>query len=219
MDYMENLRSTPTQGKGANTPIPLPDEEKIQNQLDLALNQDQDRAPLGHDQVRVVIPYMPPSNINSIMADISKPQATLKPNSYQEAIASPQSDQWLLSMKEEINALNQQGTWKEVPKNDVPRGQKILTGKWVYDIKANGRYKSRWVVRGFQQQLDPWEATRSAVVRGTTLRIILHLTVLFNWDIYFIDIKNAFLNGTHSGRSVYLQLPTGFRKKDMICQL
>jgi hypothetical protein len=134
-------------------------------------------------------------------------------------MASPQSKQWLLSMKEEHTALEEQGTWTEVPKTTVPKGIKILTGKWVYDIKPNGRYKSRWVIRGFQQQLDPWETTRSAVVRGTTLRIFLHIAVISNWDIYFVDIKNAFLHGTHSGRPIYLQQPTGFRKKDIVCLL
>jgi hypothetical protein len=91
----------------------------------------------------MVIPYMPPSNINAIHADIDQPQATVKPNSYQEAIASHQSKQWLLSMKEEYDALLEQGTWTEVLKSSIPKGSKTLTGKWVYDIKPNGRYKSR----------------------------------------------------------------------------
>ena len=107
-------------------------------------------------------------------------------------------------MKDEHVALKEQGTWTEVPKSSILKGYKILTGKWVYDIKPNGRYKSCWVIRGFQQQLDPWETTRAAVVRGTTLRIFLYIAVIFGWDIYFVDIKNAFLYGTHSGRPIYL---------------
>ena len=115
----------------------------------------------------MVIPYLPPSNINAIVADPNQPQASTKPNSYQEALASPQSQQWLLSMKEELNALTEQGTWTEVLKTNVPKGSRILTGKWVYDIKPDGRFKSRWVIRGFQQQLDPWETTPIVrVIRG-----------------------------------------------------
>jgi hypothetical protein len=212
MDYIEDLRpSAPLQQ----------DQEDAQHQLDSALqeqNQNQNPSLPKQDLVRVVIPYLPPS-INAIQADLAQSLAAAKPNSYQEAMASPQSNQWLLSMKEEFDALQQQGTWTEIPRNNVSKGERILTGKWVYDIKPNGRYKSRWVIRGFQQQLDPWETTRAAVVKGTTLRIFLHIAVSFNWDIYFVDIKNAFLNGTHSGRPIYLRLPNGFKKKDTVCQL
>ena len=82
-------------------------------------------------------------------------------------------------MKEELNALTEQGTWTEVLKTNVLKGSRILIGKWVYNIKPDGRFKSRWVIRGFQQQLDPWETTRAAVIRGTTLRIYLHIAVIF----------------------------------------
>ena len=219
MDYIEDLRSN------LKSPSPL-QQESIQDQLDLALQPEdpsppkQDHpSPPKQDLVRVLIPYLPPSNINAIVADPNQPQASTKPNSYQEAMASPQFKQWLLSMKEEHDAHQEQGTWTEVPKSSVPKGFRILTGKWVYDIKPTGRYKSRWVIRGFQQQLDPWETTRSAVIRGTTLRIYLHIAMILNWDIYFVDIKNAFLHGIHLGRSIYLQLPNGFRKKDVVCLL
>jgi hypothetical protein len=219
MDYIEDLRQSPSLVTSGSRPKMEPQQQdltNIQNQFDPALLH-QDLSPV-QDQVRVVIPYIPPSQpINATIAE-SKPRAA-KPNSYQEALASPQSKQWSLSMQEEVDDLNKQNTWTEVPRSAVPQGQKILTGKWVYDIKVNGRYKSRWVARGFQQQLDPWETTRAAVVRSTTLRIFLHLSVVLYWDVYFVDIKNAFLNGTHSGRPIYLQLPAGFRKKDVVCQL
>ena len=126
--------------------------DNSQELLDSALLHD--LSPPKRDQVRVVILYIPPT-INFVSADKSQPKAEHVPNSYTEALSSPQSKQWLLSMQEQFDALKEQGTWTEVPRNDVPDGQKILIGKWVYDIKVTGRYKSRWVVRGFQQQLDP----------------------------------------------------------------
>jgi hypothetical protein len=70
MDYTEDLRSSMA---------PL-HQESIQDQLDLALQpndpssqQDQDPSPPKQDLVRVVIPYMPPGNINAIHADIDQP--------------------------------------------------------------------------------------------------------------------------------------------------
>ena len=143
MDYIEDLRSN------LKSPSPL-QQESIQDQLDLALQPEdpsppkQDHpSPPKQDLVRVLIPYLPPSNINAIVADPNQPQASTKPNSYQEAMASPQFKQWLLSMKEEHDAHQEQGTWTEVPKSSVPKGFRILTSKWVYDIKLTGRYKSR----------------------------------------------------------------------------
>ena len=86
-------------------------------------------------------------------------------------------------------------------------------------IKPTDDSMSRWVIRGFQQQLDPGETTRSAVIRGNNTPIYLHIAMILNWDIYFVDIKNAFLHGTHSYCLIYLQLPNGFRKKDVVCLL
>ena len=98
MDYIKDLRSHPI-------PAPLSQED----QLDPAIPEE-DLSPPKQDLVRVVIPYLPPSSINAIYADHDQPLAIVTPNSYQEALASPQSQQWLLSMKEELNALTEQGT-------------------------------------------------------------------------------------------------------------
>jgi hypothetical protein len=96
-------------------------------------------------------------------------------------------------MEKELNALNKKETWIEIPKKEA-KG-KILSGKWVYRIKPDGTYKSRWVIRGFEQQLNPWDETRAAVVQGTTTRTLLALAAKYDWDIEVIDVNNAFLNG------------------------
>ncbi len=122
-------------------------------------------------------------------------------------------------MEKEINALNNKQTWTEVPKKEV-KDQKILSGKWVYRIKEDGTYKSRWVIRGFEQQLNPWDETRAAVVQGTTTRILLALAAKYDWDIEVVDVDNAFLNGIiPENREIYLHMPTGFSKPGMVCKL
>ena len=47
-------------------------------------------------------------------------------------------------MDEEMNALEQQGTWSLV---DMPKGQNVIKCKWVYKIEhnsdgSNSRYKA-----------------------------------------------------------------------------
>jgi len=146
-------------------------------------------------------------------------QQPIEPTSYQQAISLPEAEKWRTSMEKEYNALKTKDTWIEVPKKEV-QGQKILSGKWVYKIKNDGTYKSRWVIRGFEQQLNPWDETRAAVVQGTTTRILLALAAKHDWDIEVIDVDNAFLNGVvPEHREIYLQMPTGYSKPGTVCKL
>jgi hypothetical protein len=70
------------------------------------------------------------------------------PKAYQGALADPN---WCDVMMEEFTALQANNTWVLVPH---PSGANIVTGKWIYHHKLHpdgslGRYKARWVLRGF----------------------------------------------------------------------
>ena len=56
-------------------------------------------------------------------------------------------------------------------------------------------------------------------MQATTTKLLLSISTQFGWKFQTIDIKNAFLNGTHQGRKVYLYLPQGFRKPDVVCEV
>ena len=63
----------------------------------------------------------------------------LEPNSYKEAISSPETDQWVGAMSEEIESLHKNQTWKLVP---LPKGRKVLGCKWIFKRKeGNPRVK------------------------------------------------------------------------------
>ena len=51
----------------------------------------------------------------------------------------------------ELRALESNETWQVLLKIKVPANQKILRGRYVYVRKRDGRYKARWVVKGFEQ--------------------------------------------------------------------
>jgi histone deacetylase 1/2 len=159
-------------------------------------------------------------SINTVtQAPTASPQSEeLEPATYQAAVSSPQAELWQQAMKQEMEAQTELGTWIEVPKREA-QGYRILSGKWVYKIKEDGRFKARWVVRGFNQDLDPFELTRAAVVQGTTTKILLQLAATYGWQVRTADVKNAFLNGNHTGKPVYLQMPVGFGKPGTICKL
>ena len=101
-------------------------------------------------------------------------------------------------MEAEYNALVNNQTWELVPHSVALR---IIQCKWVFktELKVDGslkKYKSRLVAKRFQQtpRIDFIE-TFSPVVKASTIRIILTLTMTRGWDIQQVDINNAFLNG------------------------
>ena len=58
------------------------------------------------------------------------------------------------------------------------------------------KLRARLVAQGYNQEegIDYVE-TYSHVVRSETVRVVLHLATIMNWDIKQMDVKNAFLHG------------------------
>ncbi|KAE8679378.1 hypothetical protein F3Y22_tig00111402pilonHSYRG01323 [Hibiscus syriacus] len=144
-----------------------------------------------------------------------------EPETFEEA---SKSSQWMTAMKEEIDALQQNETWDIVPKiKDV----KPISCKWVYKIKRRPdgsieRYKARLVARGFSQQygLD-YDETFSPVAKLTTVRVLLALAANKDWNLWQMDVKNAFLHG-ELDREIYMTQPMGFQSQDhpeYVCKL
>ncbi|KAE8699425.1 hypothetical protein F3Y22_tig00110578pilonHSYRG00054 [Hibiscus syriacus] len=133
-----------------------------------------------------------------------------EPEMFEEA---SKSCQWMTAMKEEIDALQQNQTWDIVPK--------------IKDMKRRPdgsieRYKARLVARGFSQQygLD-YDETFSPVAKLTTVRVLLALAANKDWNLWQMDVKNAFLHG-ELDREIYMTQPMGFQSQDhpeYVCKL
>lgn len=113
-------------------------------------------------------------------------------------------------MSEEYDALVLNGTWELVP----PESSHNIVGcKWIFRTKRNSegsidRYKARLVAKGFHQRpgID-YHDTFSPVVKPTTVRVVLSITVSCGWSLRQLDVNNTFLQG-HLSESVYMsQLP------------
>src|SRR6185312_13176047 len=79
------------------------------------------------------------------------------PRNYREAIAGPNAREWLASMDEEWNTLQEQGAWVYIKRSNLPLKANVLPSKFVYRVKltetgAIDKYKSRLCPGGHRQK-------------------------------------------------------------------
>ncbi|GKA67384.1 ribonuclease H-like domain-containing protein [Tanacetum coccineum] len=127
-------------------------------------------------------------------------------------------------MNAEIEALNENHTWEIT---DLPPNRKAIGNKWIYKIKYKSsgdidRYKARLVVKGFNKKegID-FDETFSPVVKMSTVRCVVALSVTNNWPLFQLDVNNAFLYGDLD-EDIYMTIPKGFASKDnknKVCKL
>ncbi|CAK1553425.1 unnamed protein product [Leptosia nina] len=70
---------------------------------------------------------------------------------FEEAIDSKEKENWWKAIKEEMNSLKENNTWSFVDEKEA-EGRRLVTSKWIFTVKGDGRYKARLVARGFQQK-------------------------------------------------------------------
>lgn len=137
------------------------------------------------------------------------------PKSYVDAIESRESDLWSDAMKQEIECIEKNKTWKLV---DKPKNKKALDLKWVYTNKLDGRKKARLVVRGYQQD-ETIDDIYSPVARMQTLKLLLAHCNQHKYFIDQMDVESAFLNGRVKSE-VYVKQPVGYSdRSDKVLKL
>jgi len=120
----------------------------------------------------------------------------ITPNTYLDAIQSPQADKWTVAMHEEYSALMNNNTWELRP---LPPGRKAIATRWIFKLKytADGevdRYKARWVAKGFSQQYGiNYNETFAPVMRMENLRLLLAIATTLDLEIKQVDVNSAFL--------------------------
>jgi hypothetical protein len=173
---------------------------------------------VGEDQER-------PCEIPARLPDV-KTDGTghlIEPQTYKEALESPQSDLWRTAMDKEFNSLLENQTWELV---ECPLGVKPVPMKWVYKITRNAdgsveRFKAWLVAKGFlQKQGVDFEEVYAPVSKQTTVKALLAVCAEKDLELEQLDVKTAFLNG-HLEEEIYMQQAQGYEEGSptVVCKL
>jgi len=141
------------------------------------------------------------------------------PFTYKEAMESNSAQDWVNACQYEMDALDKLKVWHLEP---LPEGRKAVKSKWVFKKKADGHFCARLVAKGFTQlEGVDFDETLSPVTRFESLRLLLALAMLEDWEIHQMDVKSAFLHGKLK-EEIYMEQPIGFitaGKEHMVCRL
>lgn len=137
----------------------------------------------------------------------------VEPSSFSDAVASHESDLWEQAMLEELQAHEENGTWRYAPKSTLAPRTKIIKARWVHKRKnepdGSFRYKSRLVAKGFADSNFYDESEIFAPVsRLVDVRLVLSLANKLNLYLTQLDVKTAFLYGELE-KVVYMDIPEG----------
>ena len=139
-----------------------------------------------------------------------------EPITFREAINSSDSFKWKQAMQHEFDQLLKNQTWKLV---DPPSNSRIISVKWVYTIKEDGRYRARLVARGFEQDDKSSYDCYAPVVCMESIRLFFSIIASFNMSLIQFDVSCAFLNGHITG-NVYIRQPPGYEDDSgRVCKL
>ncbi|KAJ9547192.1 hypothetical protein OSB04_019735 [Centaurea solstitialis] len=147
-----------------------------------------------------------------------------EPTSYGEAVSGSESEQWRDAMKVEMQSMYDNQVWELT---DLPQHCKAVGRKWVFKKKTDmdgnvHTFKARLVAKGFTQThgID-YDETFSPVAMLKSIRILMAISAYFNYEIWQMDVKTAFLNGKLT-EDVYMEQPEGFedpKNPNKVCKL
>eukprot|EP00253_Pinus_taeda_P009594 PITA_09594 len=93
----------------------------------------------------------PPKRYDDYVTSVAFTANDDEPFCYQEVVEGFKREKWKAIMKDEMMALDKNGTWDPV---ELPKDRKIVGCKWVFKLKrgiddTEDRYKARLVAKGF----------------------------------------------------------------------
>ncbi|TYK09437.1 retrovirus-related pol polyprotein from transposon tnt 1-94 [Cucumis melo var. makuwa] len=133
-------------------------------------------------------------------------------------------DEWVKAMNLELESMYFNLVWDLVDQHD---GVKPIGCKWIYKRKrgVDGKvqtFKDILVAKDYTQvEGVDYEETFSPVAMLKSIRILLSIAAYFDYEIWEMDVKTAFLNDNLE-ETIYMQQQEGFITLDQeqkICKL
>nr|GEY45089.1 retrotransposon protein, putative, Ty1-copia subclass [Tanacetum cinerariifolium] len=104
-----------------------------------------------------------------------------EPGNYKAPMLDPDKVIWQGAVDEEMNSMKVMKVWIVV---DLPPNAKVVRSKWLYKKKTN---------------MDDIRA----------IRILIAIAAYYDYEIWQIDVKTAFLNG-RLDKDIYMEQPKGY---------
>jgi len=146
------------------------------------------------------------------------------PQTYRQAMASPDAAKWKAALDKEMRSCTEQEVWTLVRRDQLPAGANVLPCKEVFKLKLNEHgavveHKARFTPKGFRQKqgVDFFE-TFAHTGQYKTLRVALSLVAKWDHELAQFDVPTAFLNAPVE-EDIYMQLPEGYEQPGMVCKL
>ena len=151
------------------------------------------------------------------------------PSSIEEAL-SPNNKyrkQWLEACIDEIKGKQGENrSWWLIHRSKLPKGAKVLKGKWVFSVKTKSdgsieRFKARFVGCGYSQRKGiDYEQTFASTLKGSTFRLLLACVCARGLKMQHVDIKRAFTQQSlPENCELYVEQPKGFEQPGFVCKL
>ncbi|GJV50315.1 retrotransposon protein, putative, ty1-copia subclass [Tanacetum coccineum] len=121
-----------------------------------------------------------------------------EPPNYKAELADPKYDKWLEAVNTEMQSMKDNQVWILV---ELPPNGRTVGSKWLFKKKTD---------------MDGNVHTFKAPIR-----ILLAIAMFYDYEIWQIDVKTAFLNG-HLSKDVYMVQPEGFvdpKHPNKVCKL
>ncbi|GKB80395.1 retrotransposon protein, putative, ty1-copia subclass [Tanacetum coccineum] len=135
-----------------------------------------------------------------------------EPTSYKATMLDRESNKWLDAMNAEMQSMIDNKVWVLV---DLPPTCKTVRSKWIFKKKTDmdgivHTYKARLVAKGYTQLYGvDYEETFSPVADNRAIRILISIAAFYDYEIWQLDVKTAFLNGCLD-EYIYMVQPEGF---------
>ncbi|GJS67192.1 retrotransposon protein, putative, ty1-copia subclass [Tanacetum coccineum] len=134
-----------------------------------------------------------------------------EPTSYKAAMLDSKYNMWIIAMNAEIQSMMDNMVWVLV---DLPLDCKTVGSKWIFKKKTDMdgivyTYKAHLVAKGYTQLYEVDYETFSPVADIRAIRILISIAAYYDYEIWQMDVKTAFLNG-YLDEDIYMVQPEGF---------